>query len=275
MNVRFLLVAILLAGLSAALVYAKISAKGGSSSTSSKAGEQSVVVARSVIRERTTITRDMLEVKNVPVSAVTAGSLGKIEDAVGKVTKFPIDVNEQVTSTSVIDTSRPLTDAQLSYVIPAGRRALSIQASQVGNAGGLILPGDWVDIVWTCCQEGSVVTKTILRNIQVAAVAQEIVPSGPVAGNTTPNASTTATNPVAAGSQKPTPDASTVTLLLTPTEAQQVFLAEQNGKLRLAERGVGDTDLANVGTTTFPQLLPPEDVAGLPEQLKPNGYKRQ
>jgi pilus assembly protein CpaB len=283
-NRRFLLVAILLAGLSAALVYAKISANdGGSTATQVTAGDQPVVVAKVPIKERTTITPDMVEVRSVPLNSVTVGALTDITSAVGKVTKFPVEVNQQLVATGVIDTSRPIADAALSYVVPTGMRAMSISASQVGNAGGLILPGDWVDIIWGCCADRSVVAKTLLRNIQVAAVAQSIVPSGPVTNSATPVAGASAvagagisSNPVAASASVALPDAATVTLLLTPEQGQILFLAESNGKLRLDLRGVGDQDTTDTGNViiTQPELLPVDALSALPDALKPDGYKR-
>jgi pilus assembly protein CpaB len=284
MNRRFLLVAILLAGLSAALVYAKISANDGTSTTSkAAAGDQQVVVAKIPILQRTTITAAMLEIRSVPLNTVAVGAFTSIPGAVGKVTKFPVEVNQQVVDSAVVDTTRPAADASLSFVVPTGKRAMSVSASQVANAGGLILPGDWVDIIWGCCSDKPIVSKTLLRNIQVAAVAQSIVPSGPVTdvnptavAGAAPAKAPTSGNPVAAGPQIPVPDASTVTLLLTPDEVQILFLAESNGKLRFDLRGVADQDVPDTGYTiiTQPQLLPVEAISALPDALKPDGYKR-
>lgn len=282
MNRRFLLVAVLLAGLSAALVYAKISSdSGGTSSPNISAGDSQVVVAKVPIKQRTTITPAMLEVKSVRLPLAT-GAYTTVQEVVGKVTKFPIEVNQQVVASSVVDTSRPIANAALSYVVPTGRRAMSISASQVANAGGLILPGDWVDIIWGCCSDRAVVTKTLLRNVQVAAVAQSIVSSGPVTNviaNPTPGAAVSpggSTNPVAADTATAAPDAATVTLLLTPEEVQILFLAESNGKLRLDLRGPGDQDTPDTGVTivTQTQLLPVDALRDLPDALKPDGYKR-
>ncbi len=284
MNRRFLLVAILLAGLSAALVYAKISA-GDTSTGSSKAsaGDQQVVVAKIPIKQRTTITTAMLELKSVPLNTVAVGAFTSIPATLGKVTKYPVEANQQVVDSAVVDTSHPAADAALSYVVPTGKRAMSVSASQVANAGGLILPGDWVDIIWGCCAGQTVVSKTLLRNIQVAAVAQSIVPSGPVTDvNPTAVAGQPAAaqqpsgHPVAAGPQVAVPDASTVTLLLTPEETQILFLAEANGKLRFDLRGVGDQDTPETGNTLIiqPQLMPVDALSALPDELKPNGYKR-
>jgi pilus assembly protein CpaB len=272
LNRRFLLVAILLAGLSAALVYARIAAtddSSGGGGGGGGSGDTPVVVARVAIQERTLVTDDMLEIRNVSGNSVAAGAFTSIDDVIGKVTKFPIEINQQVIATSVIDTSRPVGDALLANVIPTGRRGFSIGASQVGNAGGLILPGDWVDVNWACCGDSATVSRTVLRNVQVAAVAQTIVSSGPVV-DATPGAETG--NPVAADAAPPAPDAITVTLLLTPEEAQIVHLAERNGQLRLELRGPGDTDATDPGLVLITDILPVQDVAALPEPLKPPGY---
>ncbi len=272
LNRKFLLAAVVLAVLSAVLVYAKISAKGGSSSGTVAAGSQQVVIAKTAIQPRTTITPQMLELKSVPSNLVVAGAFSKLDDVVGKVTKFPIDVNQQVISAAVVDLSKPATTLTLSVVVPTGKRAMSIQTNQVSNAGGLILPGDWVDIIWACCKGAPVVAKTILRNVQVAAVAQSIVNSGPVQGSKSGNGASS-TAPIAAEPGKPVPDAQTVTLLLGTDQAQQIFLAEQNGTLRAELRGVNDQDTADPGPVRITQLLVPSDLAGLPDVLKPEGYK--
>lgn len=270
LNRKFLVVAVLLAVLSAVLVYAKISAKDSSSTGGSVAGSQQIVVAKTAIEPRTLVTADQLELKSIPANAVIAGAYTSIADAVGKTAKYPIQPNAQVTLTNVIDTSKPAAADSLALLVPAGKRAMSIQTSQVANAGGLILPGDFVDLVWTCCGK-AVIAKTILRNVQVAAVAQSVVDSGPVAG-TTPTAGGT-TNPVAATASKPVPEAQTVTLLLSPQEAQQVFLAESNGTLRAELRGVNDQDATDPGIVKLFDIAPPSDFAGLPDSLKPDGYK--
>jgi len=275
-NRKFLIVAVLFGALTAVLFYA-LTSRGGSSHTSTAtAGDQPVVVAKVAIKQRTTITADMLEVKSVPLNTVITGAYTDAGQAVGKVTKFPIDANQQVVGSAVIDTARPVSDSALSLVVPVGRRAMSMQASQVITAGGLILPGDFVDIIWTCCKNPNraIATKTLLRNVQVAAVAQSIVDAGPVASGKTSGGTTSAgQEPVAGAQGKALPDAVTLTLLLTPEEAQQVFMAELTGDLRADLRSVGDQDTPDVGLTLITQLLPIDSLRTLPDALKPDGYK--
>lgn len=263
-NRRFLIIAILLAGLSAALVYAKISAGDDAGSASTTAGTTQVVVAKEPIKQRETITEAKLQLIPVPNSNIIPGYFESFEDVVGKVAKFPIEKNGQVVASTIVDTSNPTSDAALSLLVPTGKRAMSIKASQVANAGGLVLPGDYVDIVWICCQGRAALAKTVVQNVQVAAVAQSIVDSGPSTGGS---------EPVAAGDAEPLPEASTITLLLTQDEAHLLFLAESTGELRAELRGVGDIDRASEDFTLVIELLPIEIVNQLPEDLRPDGYK--
>lgn len=272
MNRRFLLLAILLGVLSAVLVYVRISgSESDGTSAPAAVGDQQVVVAATAIKQRTTITPEMVELKTVPGSAVATGALTDLESVIGKVTKFPIEANQQVLSSSIVSTDRPAEDASLAQFVPVGRRAVAIKASQIINAGGLVLPGDWVDIGWSCCDSAPVVSSTLLRNVQVAAIATTLIPSGPVT-NPTPGA-TTSDAPVAAEAVPPDPGAATVTLLVTPEEAQILHLAEQRGEFRLTLRGIGDQDTTDTGYTTVYDILPREAVAALADVLRPEGYK--
>jgi pilus assembly protein CpaB len=267
MNRRFLLVAILLAGLSAALVYAKISSSGDDGGGSSPTGTIPVVVAKAAIKQRTTLTAEMLEVKSISTDSVIPGAFSDPVSVIGQVTKYPIDANSQVVPSMVVNTESPIGAAALALVVPNGKRAMSIQASQVTNAGGLVLAGDYVDILWGCCNEKPVFVRTLLKNVQVAAVAQAIVNAGPVDANDT--------EPVPGEPGAAQPDAATITLLLTPDEAQQVLLAETNGLFRVDLRGVGDQELPETRIIPITELIPIEVIDALPEPLKPDGFRDQ
>lgn len=273
-NRKFLMVALLFGALTAVLFYALTANRSGGAKTATTSATQGpVVVARIAIPQRTSITADMLEVKSLPVDAQVAGAFNSLTDVVGKVTKFPIDVNQQVAASAIVDTTRPAVGAALDVVIPAGRRAMSIQASQLQNAGGLILPGDYVDIEWICCQDKAVAATTLLRNIQVAAVDQTLISSGPVDLSTTPTAGGNA--PIAADQAKAEPSAATMTLLLTPTESQQLFLAETTGKLRAVLRNVGDQDMPNTPPSSILDIVPAALLKALPPALQPAGFGQQ
>ncbi len=272
-NRRFLIIAVLLAGLSATLMYAVL-ARGDSGTTEPvSAGSTQVVVAKALILQNTVIRPEQLDLKSVPTNLVNVGAFVTIEDVAGTVAKYPLDINQQITSTAVIDTDNPVAEQGLSVVVPSGQRAMSIAASQVGNAGGLILPGDFVDLIWV--DAGGVIAKTLIQNVQVAAVAQTVglgPTDRPAAGE--PGAPTDPdSGPVAVGEPEPLPDADTITLLITPQQGQTIFLASQIGTFRAELRGPGDLETPDTGTTRYIDIVTPEDVAPLPEALKPEGYK--
>src|SRR5262249_49659232 len=112
-----------------------------------------------------------------------------VTQVVGLATRFPIAANEQVLSTKVVSLDAGATGRSLSYVVPAGKRAISIHASAVQDAGGLLLPGDYVDIVVVYDVEfpakagdpasrqkvQSYLAQTVLQNVEILAVSQTIV----------------------------------------------------------------------------------------------------
>lgn len=255
-NRRFLIIALLFAVLSGTLIYAWMSSQGGDGDGGSvSTGSTSVVVAKSPIRQRTEITKEMLELKSVPTNTLISGAFTTVDDVVGKVTKLPLEVNEQVTTASVVATDGTSSAEALSLVVPNGRRGFSITANQVKTAGGLILPGDYVDVVWVCCPAGIewggravdgaetstdavILARTIVQNVQVAAVAQQIVSSGPVASG---DGTGIDDDPVAAEQGDQEPEAITITLLVSPEQAHVLLMAELTGELRAGLRGIGDS----------------------------------
>jgi len=273
-NRKFLIVAVLFGALTAVLFYALTSRGGSITTTAPSAGDIQVVVAKGVIPQRTTITAELLQLKSVPLSAAAAGAFSDLASVTGKVTRYPVAANQQVTADSVVDTT-PGATAGLAGVVPVGQRAISIQASQIISAGGLILPGDFVDLVWSWPKNEPLTSKTILRNVQVVAVAQAIVNSGPApAGSTATTGGSAGSAPIAADAGKPVPEAVTITLLLSEQDAQKVFLAEQNGIIRATLRNKGDQDVSDTGVADVGQLVPIDAVKALPDELRPSNFHR-
>src|SRR3990172_2063047 len=137
-NRRFLFLALVLATLSAVLVYAAISRSdsGGGGSTA----DVPVVVAKSSIPAGTAITAGLVEVRRVPEFAVGAEAFTSIDDVVGQVAKFPLAPNEQLLVSKFVATTVGTNDA-LSYVLEDGLRGMAVTVEQVIAAGGLGLPG--------------------------------------------------------------------------------------------------------------------------------------
>jgi pilus assembly protein CpaB len=275
-NRRFLLLALLAGLVSAILVYAALSRATEDNGGAATITVPAVVAARD-IPARTEITAGMVEVKQVPVDDRSDLAFSDPTQVVGQVTRFPIAAGEHILSTKVVAlTGAAAEDESLSFVVPPGMRGVAITVNQVIGSGGLVLPGDYVDVIAVFDVEfqtgGQDATSretkekffasTVLQNVEVLAVAQTIVDAPPE--------STAADNPeeattTSASSQRvrnteadPNPEATTVTLGVTLDDAQKIFVAEENGVLRLAVRPFGDDEIEDVSYFTELELLPPD-----------------
>jgi pilus assembly protein CpaB len=259
-NRRFILLAVVLGLMGAGLVYVATSrneSSGGGGSRGS-AADTPVLVAKVDIPARTRITADMVEVRLVEADARSVLAYDSVEAIRGKVTRFPITANEQVLSSKVVDLSggSTATARSLSYIIPAGKRAFAIGASEVRDVGGLLLPGDYVDVMvrydveFGDEVESAYLAHIILQNVEILAVSQTIV-------DVVPEQEPSETGQRERISEaRPNPGAGTVTLALTAEDAQLLFLAEVHGEIRFALRPYGDAEERPIDFTTARELIP-------------------
>ena len=245
-NRRFLFLALILATLSAMLAYVALSRSdsggGGTASTSVP-----VVVANLAIPAGTLITSDMLELRNVPSNAVSDQALSTTTAAIGQVARFPIALNEQVLLTKIVGGGETASNNVLSHQLEEGLRGMAIRISPVAGAGGLVLPGDYVDIYLVPDQlRGADHERAFLvaENIEVTAVEQvliELPPSAPGLEQEGTEAATGGDGQRVRGAEAASnPEAITVTLMLTSEQASNLFCGDVLGELRLAVRAFGD-----------------------------------
>jgi pilus assembly protein CpaB len=262
-NRRFVLLAVTLGLLGAVLVYvafSRESAPGGSSAAST--ADTPVVVAKGDIPARTRITNSMVEVQLVPRESAGALSFPDLTGVVGSATRFPIAANEQVLASKIVPLTVPsaATSRSLSFIVPQGKRGVAVTASPVQNAGGLVLPGDYVDIMVIYDvefasgadrqEEDSFLVQTIMQNVEVLAVALAVV-------DVVPEATPTANGQRVRNTEAPPlPEAATVTLALTPEQAQRIYLAESNGRIRFTVRPFGEANEQPIEFMTELELFP-------------------
>lgn len=257
-NRRFILLALVLGLMGAGLVFVAMSRNTTTSRGGSSAADTPVLVAKVDIPARAKITADMVEVRLVEADARSVLAYGNVSDVSGKVTRFPISANEQVLSSKVVDLSAGslATARSLSYIIPEGKRAFAVSASEIRDVGGLLLPGDYVDVMvrydvkFGDKTEDAYLAHILLQNVEVLAVSQIIV-------DLVPDQEPTKNGQRERISEaKPAPGAGTVTLALTPEDAQLIYLAEANGEIRFAMRPYGDAEERPIDFTTERELIP-------------------
>jgi pilus assembly protein CpaB len=207
-----------------------------------------MLVAARPLSIGTLLKDDDLREMEIPGDAVPEGAfLGggeALAELRGALLRRFVDPNTPIIRTDVL---RPRDRGFLAAVLRPGTRAISIGVDVVTGASGLIWPGDEVDLILTQnLQTGSqespgrrVVGETILSAVRVIAVDQQISHSGTDA---------TAGRVVAR----------TVTLEVTPEQAERVAVAMQLGRISLVVRSIEGVPEA---TAPRPSLVFGSDVS--------------
>lgn len=198
-----------------------------------EAKQVTVVVTAQEIPQRTVIIPDMVLSRTISARELPNGQCYRnVEDVIGKVTLTKILPNTPITAESVGDRGVSL---GLSFVIPPSMRAVTVAVDPVIGVAGFLKAGDHVDVVATFDRNGEVIAKTVLQDVQLLALGPQ-----------------TEKERVKKDSGRPA-GKDTATLLVTPAEAERLVLAENEGKLRLVLRAVGDVmrvDSKGVTSTT-------------------------
>jgi len=263
-NRGVLVLALFLGLLSAVLVFVYLSQSGGGGEATPSGETKAVVVASQDIAAGTRITEDMVRVRDMSADAVVPQALTTTETVVGSVARFPITADEQILSNRVATGGITVPSGEkvpLNYIVPEGKRAISINVEQVISAGGLVLPGDFVDVIMVADIRSNLppplneskLSMTILQNLEVLAVDQtvaDVVPESSGDGTTGTDGDGTVSQRVPIDRPDPNPDASTVTLSVTPSEAQVLALADEKASLRLSLRPFGEEEQASVSAVS-------------------------
>jgi pilus assembly protein CpaB len=197
-----------------------------------------VLVARGYIAEGTLLKDYMVDVKKVPMEYKQPKSLESVAQLVNEnyATAVPIEQGEQVVATKLLT---PGKDTGLAIIVPEGKRAISVNVDAASGVAELIKPGNYVDVICTLEDENKSVT--VLQNILVLAWKQNIL-----GASAAKSASISSVADISAPSEDILP---TVTLAVSPYEAQAVALSVGKGTLRLVLRGLNDHNVASISAT--------------------------
>ncbi|MGE5584344.1 MAG: Flp pilus assembly protein CpaB [Bacillota bacterium] len=172
-----------------------------------------VVAAKATIPPRTKITPDMIYIKEIPEAGVHARAAREAADVVGLFTRYEILEGEPVIMDRLYGENEPV---GLASSVPRDKRAVTVPVNEVAGVAGFVKPGDRVDVVATVGgnEETGDVAFTVLEDVEVLAVAQD-------------------TEDKNQGKAKVS---TSVTLAVTPSQAERLALTEEMGNLRLALR---------------------------------------
>lgn len=215
---------------------------------------RSVLVAAADIPAHTSLNRSMVNVVIRPASDVDPGALSSPSDIDGDVALGAIPAGALLTSSN---TTRDIAPTQGLHLRP-GYRAISIPVDEVRDVSGLVQPGDKVDVIAVPPRVGNAppTASTILSDVTVFAV-----------GGTVQNL----TQPTPQPGQPPVPNIPrSVTLEVTPSQADLLAMADLNATLRLALRPRGDRS-GSAQAIVFASTVYAGPPAGAPAPAAPRG----
>jgi pilus assembly protein CpaB len=253
-NVWPLAVAVVLGLVAAVMVQRTVARSRVQTGTKSTA---TMVVVQGPIAAGHELTAEDLTVVSVPPGATPDGSFKELAELNGRVTKVEMVRGQPVLETLLAPTGTPSGAAVL---VPGGMRAITLAIDEFSGVAGMLSRGCRVDLISVIPGEntGAAMSRTVVQNVQVLAVGNQA-------------------NAQAAGDAPKAPTAATsVTLLVTPEQAEAVQLVMHSGRPWLVLRGTSDKDVKeSTGVTvvelrgeardgrngTFPVLAPPSDPA--------------
>ena len=193
---------------------------------------QDVVIAAKDIPAGSTIAEVMLKDGTVraikwPKASVPAGAFGSPTEVIGKVNRVKIMANEPILESRLSGEG-----AGLTVRLEPGKRAMAVRVDEIIGVSGFIVPDDRVDVIVTTTPPGvndnkdARLSKIVLQNKRVLSVAHSTEQKD----------------------GKPQV-ARSITLEVSPEEAEKLSLAYQEGPIVLALRGVGDeTEPKTIGS---------------------------
>ena len=193
-----------------------------------------VVVAATDIQVGSKLTDRDLRVAAFPQSSVPPNAFSRKSQVLGRGAILPIGQGDFVLPNKLAAEDA---GAGLPSMIPPGMRAVSVRVNDVVSVAGFVQPGTRVDVLSTG-NEGSGnerQTTTVLENVAVIAVGRSLL------------------DRVLTGE---TQNASVITLLVSPADAQRLTLASQEGRIQLTLRNPLDTKMGATGATRASSLYP-------------------
>jgi pilus assembly protein CpaB len=196
------------------------------------------IVASRDVPKGQKLDASLLSVRSMPRAYAPVDALGP-DDAgqlIGSRIAVPIRRGTPVVRAALLAQSAR---ERLSEQLPTGMRAMTIQVDQLNAISGHLEAGDTVDIFYSQARGSGAVLAPLLQRICVLATG-EVTQSQ-------------------LQSQEPEQhaDFSSVTLLLSATDAQRVVLAEQTGRLTLLLRNASDKAFLNASSVNSSELLAP------------------
>jgi pilus assembly protein CpaB len=188
---------------------------------------------------------------------MVAAAFSSADAVVNRALLAPVVENEPITENKV---ARADAGAGLPPVIPPGMRAMSVKVNDVIGVAGFIDSGTRVDLVVTVRRKDETISRTVVSNVEVLTAGTRF------------DQQQQRQKPKDA---KPTSPSPVVTLLVSPSDAERIALAQAEGLIMLVLRnpldttptattGVRTAALLGMSTEAQPEVVKPRKVRVAP-----------
>ncbi|NLL04593.1 MAG: Flp pilus assembly protein CpaB [Clostridiaceae bacterium] len=183
-----------------------------------------VYIASKTLPEKHEITAADIKKSRVTKEYLNPDAVLVEADIIGKRLKDSVIEGEQILRSRLVQEN----NYTLAYKIPEGMRAISVNVNEQVEVANLIRPGDFVDIIAIFPMEtleqgeNKIIelpkSETVIQNIQVLALGQDMV--------------------ITEGKDMELPK--TVTLSVSPKDAEKLTFVSEFASIRMTLRAVGD-----------------------------------
>lgn len=236
MNTKAILVlalALAFGGLTALSIKSVLNRK---NSTFGAAQPKKVVVAALPISMSQKLSAEQLKVLEWPDNLVPEGAFSAVPQVIDRVVTSEFAAGEPILASRLAPEG---TMAGLPAIIPDGYRAITVRVDEVIGVAGFIAPGTFVDVIATSVSLGNQDdsnSRIILQKVKVLASGQKIETQEQ-------------------GKDGKPVEVKTVTLQVTPQQAESLALAATAGKLQLVMRNITDQEPVNTTGISAKQVF--------------------
>lgn len=191
-----------------------------------------VMVAAKDLPADTLLKAEMVTTKKIPAQYKHPKETVNSKELVGKILITPITAGESIMINQVYDSKDK--KKGLAYLVPVGKRAITVKVDSVSGLAGLVRPGDRVDVLATVSADQAY-TILPIQDVEVLAVNKYMDPNLNIAEKQF--------------------EISTVTLAVQYNDAKPLMMATQMGAIRLLLRSPVDHEKGYYGPYKMSDLL--------------------
>jgi pilus assembly protein CpaB len=196
-----------------------------------------VVVAKGPVAPGQELTADLLTLGAIAAERPPRGAFTEIAAVAGRVVNTPLFPGQPLLEDLLAPRGAGI---GIQALVPKGMRAITVEVNETSGLAGMLVPGCHVDIVSTLngASKDDTVAATIVQDVLVQATGQRL----------------TAGTGAAAPGEKDAQPVRSVTLVVTPHDAEAIELATSMGRTRLVLRGANDRGASTATGVTFVEL---------------------